>query len=160
MTVDGLVYRVDQAATQYWPSAFQCGDYRNVDVTIRNGSIHAGGIFGGCTDPLGTFRIEGVDAMTWGHAFSFETPATPGTGADRPPSGVTMMLRNNTIRAGPGRSELPRLLPTAGDPEPLRWRRALRRHDEPAGDRRHHLSVDRFASHGADGTSSGEVRRG
>jgi hypothetical protein len=103
MTVDGLVYRVDQAATQYWPSAFQCGDYRNVDVTIRNGSIHAGGIFGGCTDPLGTFRIEGVDAVTWGHAFSFETPATPGTGADRPPSGVTMMLRNNTIRAWPGR---------------------------------------------------------
>ena len=53
MTVDGLVYRVDPAATLYWPSAFQCGDYRNVDVTIRNGSIHAGGVFGGCTDPLG-----------------------------------------------------------------------------------------------------------
>ena len=62
MTVDGLVYRVDPAATQYWPSAFQCGDYRNVDVTIRNGSIHAGGIFGGCTDPLGVFRISNVDA--------------------------------------------------------------------------------------------------
>ncbi|HEX2446090.1 MAG TPA: G8 domain-containing protein [Vicinamibacterales bacterium] len=103
MTVDGLVYRVDPAATQYWPSAFQCGDYRNVDVTIRNGSIHAGGIFGGCIDPLGTFRIEGVDAVTWGHALSFETPATPGTGADRPPSGVAMMLRNNRIRAWPGR---------------------------------------------------------
>lgn len=41
MTVDGLVYRVDPAATQYWPAAFQCGDYRNVDVTIRGGSIHA-----------------------------------------------------------------------------------------------------------------------
>ena len=53
MTVDGLVYRVDPAATLYWPSAFQCGDYRNVDVTIRGGSIHAGGVFGGCTDPLG-----------------------------------------------------------------------------------------------------------
>jgi hypothetical protein len=103
MTVDGLVYRVDPAVTQYWPSAFQCGDYRNVDVTIRNGSIHAGGIFGGCTDPLGLYRIEGVDAVTRGHAFSFETPATPGTGADRPPSGVTMMLRNNRIRAWPGR---------------------------------------------------------
>jgi len=103
MTVDGLVYRVDPVATQYWPSAFQCGDYRNVDVTIRNGSIHAGGIFGGCIDPLGTFRIEGVDAVTWGYALSFETPATPGTGADRPPSGVAMMLRNNRIRAWPGR---------------------------------------------------------
>jgi G8 domain len=103
MTVDGLVYRVDPAATQYWPSAFQCGDYRNVDVTIRNGSIHAGGIFGGCTDPLGLYRVEGVEAVARGHAFSFETPATPGTGADRPPSGVTMVLRNNRIRAWPGR---------------------------------------------------------
>ena len=26
MTVDGLVYRVDPAATRYRPSAFQCGD--------------------------------------------------------------------------------------------------------------------------------------
>ena len=103
MTVDGLVYRIDPAATLYWPSAFQCGDYRNVDVTIRNGSIHAGGIFGGCTDPLGVFRISNVDAVTRGHAFSFETPATPGTGADRPASGVTMVLRNNRIRAWPGR---------------------------------------------------------
>jgi hypothetical protein len=103
MTVDGLVYRVDPAATQYWPAAFQCGDYRNVDVTIRGGSIHAGSIFGGCTDPLGTFRIERVDAVTWDHAFSFETPATPGTGADRPASGVTMTLRNNVVRAWPGR---------------------------------------------------------
>jgi hypothetical protein len=103
MTVDGLVYRIDPAATLYWPSAFQCGDYRNVDVTIRNGSIHAGGIFGGCTDPLGVFRISNVDAVTRGHACSFETPATPGTGADRPASGVTMVLRNNRIRAWPGR---------------------------------------------------------
>jgi hypothetical protein len=103
MTVDGLVYRIDAAATQHWPSAFQCGDYRNVDVTIRNGSIHAGGIFGGCTDPLGVFRISNVDAVTRGHALSFETPATPGTGADRPASGVTMVLRNNRIRVWPGR---------------------------------------------------------
>jgi hypothetical protein len=103
MTIDGLVYRVDPAATLYWPSAFQCGDYRNVDVTIRDGSIHAGGIFGGCTDPLGNFRITNVDAVTRDHAFSFETPATPGTGADRPESGVTMVLRNNRIRAWPGR---------------------------------------------------------
>ena len=102
--VDGLVYRIDPAATLYWPSAFQCGDYRNVEITIRNGSIHAGGIFGGCTDPIGMFRIDNVDAVTRGHAFSFETPATPGTGADRPPSGVTMVLRNNRIRPWPGRS--------------------------------------------------------
>jgi hypothetical protein len=103
MTVEGLVYRVDRAATQYWPAAFQCGDYRNVDVTIRGGSIHAGAVFGGCTDPLGAYRIEGVDAVTWEHAFSFETPATPGTGADRPASGVTVTLRNNIVRPWPGR---------------------------------------------------------
>jgi hypothetical protein len=104
MVVDGLVYRIDPAATLYWPSAFQCGDYRNIEITIRNGSIHAGSVFGGCIDPLGTFRFENVDVVSRGHAFSFETPATPGTGADRPPSGVTMILRNNRVRAWPGRS--------------------------------------------------------
>jgi len=103
MTVDGLVYRIDPAATQYWPAAFQCGDYRNVEITIRNGSIHAGSVFGGCIDPLGLFRFENVDAVTHGSAFSFETPATPGTGADRPPSGVTMVLRNNRVQPWPGR---------------------------------------------------------
>jgi hypothetical protein len=104
MTIDGLVYRIDPAVTVYWPSAFQCGDYRNIDITIRRGSIHAGGIIGGCIDPLGAFYIEHVDAVTRDHAFSFETPATPGTGADRPPSGVTMVLRNNVVRSWPGRS--------------------------------------------------------
>jgi G8 domain-containing protein len=103
MSVEGLVYRVDRNATQYWPSAFQCGDYRNIDITIVGGSIHAGGIFGGCTDPLGIFRMEGVDAVTWDAAFFFETPATPGTGASRPASGVKMVLRNNQLRAWPGR---------------------------------------------------------
>jgi G8 domain len=104
MVADGLVYRIDPAATLYWPAAFQCGDYRNIDITIRGGSIHAGSVFGGCTDPLGQFRIENVDAVARNAAFSFETPATPGTGADRPASGVTMTLRNNIVRAWPGRS--------------------------------------------------------
>ena len=104
MTADGLVYRIDPAATLYWPTAFQCGDYRNVAITIRGGSIHAGSVFGGCTDPLGLYRIENVDAVTRDAAFSFETPATPGTGADRPSSGVTMVLRNNTVRPWPGRA--------------------------------------------------------
>ena len=104
MVVDGLVYRVDRDATLYWPAAFQCGDYRNIDITIRRSSIHAGSIFGGCIDPLGVYRFEQNDATTWWHAFSFETPATPGTGADRPPSGVTMVLQNNVIRAWPGRT--------------------------------------------------------
>jgi hypothetical protein len=102
MTLDGLVYRIDPAATLYWPSAFQCGDYRNVDLTLRGGSIHAGSVFAGCVDPLGTFRMENVEAVTRYHAFVFETPATPGTGADRPPSGVTMLLRNNRVQAWPG----------------------------------------------------------
>jgi hypothetical protein len=103
MVVDGLVYRVDRHATLYWPAAFQCGDYRNVDITIRGGSVHAGSVFAGCTDPLGVYRIEEVDAVTWHAAFAFETPATPGTGADRPASGVTMVLRNNRVHAWPGR---------------------------------------------------------
>jgi hypothetical protein len=103
MTIDGLVYRVDPAATLYWPAAFQCGDYRNVNITMRNGSVHAGAVFGGCIDPLGTFVFEGVEAVTRGAAFSFETPATPGTGADRPSSGVTVILRNNVVRQWPGR---------------------------------------------------------
>jgi hypothetical protein len=104
MVADGLVYRIDPAATLYWPTAFQCGDYRNIDITIRGGSIHAGSVFGGCIDPLGQFRIENVDAVARNAAFSFETPATPGTGADRPAFGVTMVLRNNVVRAWPGRS--------------------------------------------------------
>ena len=103
MTIDGLVYRIDPAVTVYWPAAFQCGDYRNIDVTIRRGSIHAGSVFGGCVDALGVYYVEHVDAVTRDHAFSFETPATPGTGADRPPSGVTMVLRNNLVR--PGRAD-------------------------------------------------------
>ena len=61
-------------------------------------------MFGGCTDPLGLYRIENVDTVTRNAAFSFETPATPGTGADRPPSGVTMVLRNNIVRPWPGRA--------------------------------------------------------
>jgi hypothetical protein len=104
MTADGLIYRVDPAATQYWPAAFQCGDYRNIEITIRNASIHAGSVFGGCVDPLGLFRFENIDAVTYGSAFSFETPATPGTGADRPSTGVTMVLRNNRVQPWPGRS--------------------------------------------------------
>jgi hypothetical protein len=104
MVVDGLVYRVDRDATLYWPAAFQCGDYRNVDITIRNASIHAGSVFGGCTDPLGAYYMDGIEAVTWGHAFSFETPATPGTGADRPASGVTMVLSNNRVQPWPGRA--------------------------------------------------------
>ena len=102
MTIDGLVYRIDAAATVYWNPAISSGDYRDVNLTIRGGSIHAGGVLGGTLDPLGTYTIENVDAVTREHAFGFETPATPGTGAGRPASGVTMVLRNNIIRPWPG----------------------------------------------------------
>ncbi len=103
VTIDGLTSRADPSISLYMPGAFICGDYRNIDLTIRGGSIHGGSVFGNCVDPLGTFRFENIDAVTYGHAFNFETPSTPGTQADRPASGVTMILRNNTIRAWPGR---------------------------------------------------------
>ena len=101
LTIDGLIYRVDPAASN-WPAAIQCGDYRNVAITIRGGNIHAGSVFGNCYDALGTFTMENINAVTRNHAFDFETPATPGTQADRPASGVTMVLRNNRITPWPG----------------------------------------------------------
>lgn len=104
MTFDGLTYRVDPATVTYWPAAVQCGDYRQIAISLRGGSIHAGSVFGNCTDPLGTYWMENVDAVTRNHAFTFETPATPGTGVDRPSSGVSVVLRNNIIRPWPGQS--------------------------------------------------------
>ena len=104
VTIDGLVYRVDPAATTYWRAAIVSGDYRDIDLTIRGGSIQAGMVAGEILDPLGTLRIENVDAVVREQAFEFRTPATPGTGAGRPASGVTVILRNNLIRPWPGRS--------------------------------------------------------
>jgi hypothetical protein len=103
VTIEGLVYRIDPSGVVYWPPAVSSGDYRVVDLSIRGGNIQAGSVFSGVTDPLGTFRMENIDAVTRGDAFVFQTPATPGTGADRPSSGVTMILRNNTVRPWPGR---------------------------------------------------------
>ena len=68
------------------------------------GSIHAASVFGGCTDLLGIFRIENVDAVNKGCGFVVRNASTPGTGADRPTTGVTMVLRNNTVRPWPGRA--------------------------------------------------------
>jgi hypothetical protein len=103
MTIEGLVYRIDPAAVFYWPTAVSSGDYRDVDLTIRGGSIHAGSVFAGVFDPLGVIRIENVEAVTYHAAFNFDTPATPGTGASRPASGVSVVLRGNTVQPWPGR---------------------------------------------------------
>jgi hypothetical protein len=102
VTIEGLVWRIDPAATVYWLPAIASGDYRNVNMTIRGGSIHAGSVLAETLDPLGTMIIEDVDAVTRQHAFYFRTPATPGTGADRPSSGVTVVMRNNSVRPWPG----------------------------------------------------------
>jgi hypothetical protein len=103
LTVDGLVYRIDPSGILYWEAAVQSGDYRDIDLTIRGGSIHAGGVFGGTEAPLGTIRIENVRAVTRGHAFAFVTPETPGTGAGIPdPPGITVIMRNNVISPWPG----------------------------------------------------------
>jgi hypothetical protein len=102
VTIDGLIYRVDPAAVTYWMPAVSSGDYRDIDLTIRGGSIHGGSVLGGVTDPLGVYTLENVDATTREHAFQFDTPATPGTGAGRPSSGVIVVLRNNNIRSWPG----------------------------------------------------------
>ncbi len=104
VTFDGPVYRVDPNGILYWEAAIQSGDYRNKNMTIRGGSIHAGGVFGGTEAPMDTVRIENVIAVTHGHAFTFPTPETPGTGAGIPdPPGITVIMQNNVISAWPGR---------------------------------------------------------
>jgi hypothetical protein len=61
-------------------------------------------VFGGTEAPLGTYRIENVEAVTRHHAFSFITPETPGTKAGIPdPPGITVTMRNNSVRPWPGR---------------------------------------------------------
>jgi hypothetical protein len=103
LTIEGLVYRIDPSGILYWEAAIQSGDYRDINLTIRGGSIHAGGVFGGTEAPLGTVRIENVQAVTRGEAFSFPTPETPGTGAGIPdPPGITVILQNNIISPWPG----------------------------------------------------------
>jgi hypothetical protein len=103
VTIDGLVWRIDASAVVYWESAVQSGDYRDINLTIRNADVHGGGVFGGTVAPLGEIRIENVRAVTRGHAFSFETPQTPGTGAGIPdPPGITVTMRNNVVNSWPG----------------------------------------------------------
>jgi hypothetical protein len=107
VTIDGLIYRVDPSVTyccnQQLRGAISSGDYRDIDLTIRGGSIHAGDVFSGTEAPLGTVRIENVRAVTKNHAFSFRTPETPGTQAGIPdPPGITVIMRNNIVSPWPG----------------------------------------------------------
>ena len=64
-----------------WPIAVTSGDYRDVNLTIKGGSIHAGSILKGLFDPLGTFIISNVDAVIKDSGLHFSTPATPGLGS-------------------------------------------------------------------------------
>jgi hypothetical protein len=103
VVIDGLVYRIDPSGILYWEAAVQSGDYRDINLTIRGGSIHAGAVFGGTEAPIGTVRIENVRAVTRDHAFSFRTPETPGTGAGIPdPPGITVVMQNNVVTPWPG----------------------------------------------------------
>jgi hypothetical protein len=104
ITVENLVFRVDPAVNQWGRAAVVSGDYRDIDLTIRGGSVHAGILAGEILDPLGVLRIENVDATVHDDGFVLQTPATPGTGAGRPSAGITVVLRNNMIRPWPGRS--------------------------------------------------------
>jgi hypothetical protein len=103
VTIDNLVHRIDPSGILYWEASIQSGDYRDINLTIRGGSIHAGGVFGGTEAVIGTIRIENVRAITRDHAFSFKTPKTPGTQAGIPdPPGTTVIMRNNVVSPWPG----------------------------------------------------------
>ena len=57
LTIDGLVWRIDPTGILYWEAAVQSGDYRDINLTIRNADVHGGGVFGGTVAPLGhTYR--------------------------------------------------------------------------------------------------------
>lgn len=101
LTIDGLVYRID-ASHQRYPAAISSGDYRSVDWTIRGGDVHAGAVWSGSIDPVGTMRVEGIRATTWEHAIQLTTPATPGTQAGHAGLAVTVVVRDPVVTAWPG----------------------------------------------------------
>lgn len=104
VTLDGLVYRYTPAVTLYHPPAITSGDYRNVNLTVRGGDIHAAHVVAGAIDPVGTWRFENVKATTRGHAFVPETPATPGTQASRSGLSIEWAIVNPQITTWPGQS--------------------------------------------------------
>jgi hypothetical protein len=80
LTFDGTMYRSEKFMIDGGPQAFTAGDYRAINLTIRNADIHAGSVLRGFADPVGTMRLEQIRATTRGYAFQFGTPSTPGTG--------------------------------------------------------------------------------
>jgi hypothetical protein len=102
LTFDGVVYRGSGFDPYGGPDAFTSGDYRTINLTVRNADIHAGSVIKGSIDPVGTFRFENVNATTRAHAYQFHTPATPGTGARRHGLSVAVRIVGGRITAWPG----------------------------------------------------------
>jgi hypothetical protein len=103
VTIDGLVYRIDPNGMVYWEPAVGHGDYRAINLTIRNSDVQAGGLFGNSEAEIGNFLFENNKVVAHETAILFKSPYTPGTG-DKIPSqpGLTATLRNNVISAWPG----------------------------------------------------------
>jgi hypothetical protein len=102
LTFDGVVYRGGGFDPYGGPDAFTSGDYRTINLTVRNADIHAGSVIKGAIDPVGTFRFERVMATTRAHAYQFQTPATPGTGARRTGLSVAVQIVGGKVSAWPG----------------------------------------------------------
>jgi hypothetical protein len=105
VTFDGCTYRGSVPDPYGGPHAFTAGDYRTINLTIRNCDIHAGSVIKGLIDPIGTLRLEQITATTRGHAFQFRTPATPGAGGRTNKAGqfpVTVEIVSPQISAWPG----------------------------------------------------------
>lgn len=78
------------ATTTTKPAAFLASDYLVVNHVVNGGFISANSVLGGYfTAPTGAFTWRNVRSQTTSWAYVFTTPATPGTQAGLPSSGVT-----------------------------------------------------------------------
>ena len=103
LTFDGGSYRGVCCDPYGGPVAFTSGDYRTIDLAIRNFDVHAGALLKGLIDPVGTFTFQNVNATTRNHAYQFRTPSTPGTGARlNYPRPVAIQIFGGVITAWPG----------------------------------------------------------
>ena len=102
LTFDGVLHRVEFFDAFGGPCSFTAGDYRTMNLTVRNADIHAGCVTRGIVDPVGTFRWENIRATTPLHAFRFETPASPGNGASRKGLSIEHQIVGGSIQPWPG----------------------------------------------------------